>query len=205
VKIRGQRILSESMSIEPDSETDLVAWRKRKRRELLGRRAAMTPDEHRARSVSVLTELTRFKNSFKGVIAFYFPYRGEIDVLPFMERLAQDGLVTALPVVVAPRMALQFRVWSPGCALAPTRYGIPEPAQGELVEPDVFIVPLVGFDGQLYRLGYGGGFYDRTFAAATKQVKRIGVGFACARIDTIYPQSFDVPMDMVVTENGPSK
>jgi 5-formyltetrahydrofolate cyclo-ligase len=189
--------------MEPDSETDFVAWRKRKRFELLNERAAMTPGEHHARSVSVLTELTRFKKSFTGVIAFYSPYRGEVNLLPLMEELAQDGLVTALPVVVAPRTALKFLTWSPGCSLVPSRYGIPEPAQGEIVEPDVFIVPLVGFDTQLYRLGYGGGFYDRTFAATTKPVKRIGVGFECARIDTIYPQGFDVPMDMVVTENGP--
>jgi 5-formyltetrahydrofolate cyclo-ligase len=190
------------MSIEPDSEAGLVAWRKRKRLELLNGRAAMTPGEHHARSISVLTELTRFRNSFTGVTAFYSPYRGEVNLFPLMEELAQDGLVTALPVVVAPRTALKFRAWSPGCALVPSRYGIPEPVQGEIVEPDIFIVPLVGFDAQLYRLGYGGGFYDRTFAATTKPVKRIGVGFECASIDTIYPQSFDVPMDMVVTENG---
>jgi 5-formyltetrahydrofolate cyclo-ligase len=191
------------MNVETRSEPlDVPAWRKLKRRELLGKRAAMSTEERDAKSVSILNELTRLDYTSTGVIAFYFPFRGEVDILPLIENLSNRGLVTALPVVLAPRTPLQFRAWTPECATTPSSYGVPEPAQGEIVEPDVFIVPLVGFDAQLYRLGYGGGFYDRTFAATKKAVRRIGVGFEDARIDTIYPQAFDIPMHLVMTENG---
>jgi 5-formyltetrahydrofolate cyclo-ligase len=191
------------MNVETRSEPlDVPAWRKLRRRELLGKRAAMSTKERDAKSVSILNELTRLDYTSTGVIAFYFPFRGEVDILPLIENLSNRGLVTALPVVLAPRTPLQFRAWTPECATTPSSYGVPEPAQGEIVEPDVFIVPLVGFDAQLYRLGYGGGFYDRTFAATKKAVRRIGVGFEDARIDTIYPQAFDIPMHLVMTENG---
>jgi len=191
------------MSVEINSEpVDVAAWRKLKRRELLGKRAAMSAEERDAKSDSIIRELTRLQAALKGVIAFYYPFRGEVNILPLMEKLSNSGYVMALPVVPAPRTPLQFRAWSPGCVTAPSSYGVPEPTQGEIVEPDVFIVPLVGFDVQLYRLGYGGGFYDRTFAATKKAVTRIGVGFEDARIDTIYPQLFDIPMHLVITENG---
>jgi 5-formyltetrahydrofolate cyclo-ligase len=187
------------MSAQP---ADIAAWRRVKRLELLNRRAAMPPEDHRAKSASILSGLNRLRDAFAGIVAFYFPFRGEVDLLPLMGELSNSGsIVTALPVVVAPRMPLQFRVWKPGCPMTTSTYGIPEP-DGAPVEPDVFIVPLVGFDAQSYRLGYGGGFYDRTFAASSKAVKRIGIGFEDARLDTIYPMSFDVPMDMVITEDG---
>jgi 5-formyltetrahydrofolate cyclo-ligase len=190
--------------VKPDCEPfDVSAWRKRTRNELLAKRVAMPAEEHRLKSASILEELTEFQDDFIGVIAFYFPFRGEVDLLPLMAKLANDGYITALPVVVAKHTALQFRAWHPRCGIVRGTYGNPEPAQGAVVEPDVFIVPLVGFDDGLYRLGYGGGFYDRTFAAATKTVRRFGIGFEDARIDTIFPQSFDVPMDVVITENGP--
>jgi 5-formyltetrahydrofolate cyclo-ligase len=194
------------MSVEINCEpVDVPVWRKLKRRELLGRRAAMSAEERDSKSASILHELTKLEDTLKGVIALYFPFRGEVDVLPLMEKLSDSGCVTALPVVLAPRTALQFRAWRPGCVTAPSSYGVPEPTQGAILEPDVFIVPLVGFDAQSYRLGYGGGFYDRTFAATKKAVTRIGVGFADARIDTIYPQPFDIPMHFVITENGVRK
>jgi 5-formyltetrahydrofolate cyclo-ligase len=120
-----------------------------------------------------------------------------------MEKHSQQCLVTALSVVIAPRMVLQFLARIPGCALAPGANNIPAPTQGEVVEANVLIVPMVGFDSQRYRLGYGGGFYDRTFAATTKNVRRIAVGFETARTKTIYPQTFDIPVDLVITENGP--
>jgi 5-formyltetrahydrofolate cyclo-ligase len=187
----------------PPQHLDVSAWKKFKRLELLAGRAAMSPEDHRLKSASILKELARLEAYFSGIIAFYFPFRGEIDVLPLMEELFSSGYVTAFPVVLAQRTALQFRAWAPGCAMLRGVYGIPHPAQGAIVEPDTFIVPLLGFDAQFYRLGYGGGFYDRTFAATTKVVRSIGIGFEAARVDTIHPQEFDIPMDVLITENGP--
>jgi 5-formyltetrahydrofolate cyclo-ligase len=191
------------MSVEARSEpVDLPAWRKLKRRELLDKRTAMSAEERHVKSASILSELSHLEDALTGVIAFYFPFRGEVDILPLIEKLSNRGYVTALPVVLAPRTPLRFRAWKPGCVTAPSTYGVPEPTQGEIVDPDVFIVPLVGFDAHLYRLGYGGGFYDRTFAATKKAITRIGVSFEDARIDTIHPQPFDIPMHFVITENG---
>ncbi len=189
--------------VEPPEHLDVAAWRKSKRFELLGRRAAMSPEDHRLKSASILNQLDFSEASyFSGIIALYIPFCGEIDVLPLMEKLSSSGYVIALPVVLARRTPLQFRVWTPGCAMERGVYGIPHPVQAEIVEPDTFVVPLVGFDAQFYRLGYGGGFYDRTFAATTKSVRSVGIGFEAARLETIHPQKFDIPMDVLITEDG---
>jgi 5-formyltetrahydrofolate cyclo-ligase len=189
---------------DPLKHLDVVAWRKLKRFELLGRRAAMSSQDHRRKSESILEQLAYSKASYlSGIVALYIPFRDEIDVLPLMEELSNSGYVIALPVVVAPRTPLQFRIWTPGCTMERGVYGISHPASGEITEPDTFVVPLVGFDDQFYRLGYGGGFYDRTLATTPKVVRSIGVGFENARLQTIYPQEFDVPMDVLITEDGP--
>jgi 5-formyltetrahydrofolate cyclo-ligase len=95
---------------------------------------------------------------------------------------------------------LEFRAWQPGVRLESGVWGIPVPADGEVVWPDVLLVPLVGFDRLGYRLGYGGGFYDRTLAAMPRRPTTLGVGFALGAIETIHPQQHDIPMDAVITE-----
>jgi 5-formyltetrahydrofolate cyclo-ligase len=109
----------------------------------------------------------------------------------------------ALPVVIAKATPLIFRPWHPGAPMARGVWDIPVPASGEPVEPDTLLVPLLGFDAEGYRLGYGGGFYDRTIAAMAIRPRTIGVGFACGRLSTIRPQPYDVRMDVIVTgEDG---
>jgi 5-formyltetrahydrofolate cyclo-ligase len=95
---------------------------------------------------------------------------------------------------------LIFWPWWPGAPMTQGVWSIPIPADGEPVQPDTLLVPLVGFDSENYRLGYGGGFYDRTIAAMPSRPRTIGIGFACARLATIYPQPYDIPMDEVVTD-----
>jgi 5-formyltetrahydrofolate cyclo-ligase len=97
---------------------------------------------------------------------------------------------------------LQFRKWWPGAPMARGVYDIPFPDGTELVAPDAAIVPMVGFDQQGYRLGYGGGYFDRTLAAADPRPITIGVAFEFARLASISPQAHDVAMDFVVTEAG---
>jgi 5-formyltetrahydrofolate cyclo-ligase len=109
-------------------------------------------------------------------------------------------------VVIASGQPLIFRLWKPGDVLAKGVYDIPYPASGDGVVPDVALVPMNGFDAGGYRLGYGGGFFDRTLAAlrtggATRPVA-IGVTYELARMATIHPQAHDIPMDYVVTEHG---
>jgi 5-formyltetrahydrofolate cyclo-ligase len=95
---------------------------------------------------------------------------------------------------------LIFRLWAIGAPLAPGVWNIPIPVNSAELAPDVIIAPVVGFDQQGYRLGYGGGFYDRTLAALAKKPRVIGVGYSQAAIATIYPLPHDIPMDVIVTE-----
>jgi 5,10-methenyltetrahydrofolate synthetase len=103
-------------------------------------------------------------------------------------------------VVIRKGWPLEFRRWRPGEALERGFWNIPVPANGPAVLPDVLVAPLVGFDGEHYRLGYGGGFYDRTIAAAQNHPQVIGVGFEHCRLPTIYPQPHDIRMDAIVTD-----
>ena len=110
--------------------------------------------------------------------------------------------VTALPVVVAPGQPLVFREWHPGVALASGPLGIPFPVSSEPVVPTAALLPMVGWDEAGYRLGYGGGFFDRTLASLAKKPVVIGVSYELTKMKTIRPQSWDIPMDWVVTERG---
>jgi len=119
-----------------------------------------------------------------------------------MASVNQRGGLTALPVVVEKAHPLVFRAYRPGDRLEKGVWNIPIPAQGDAVFPDVVIAPIVGVDPGNYRLGYGGGFFDRTLASMPKKPLVIGVGYEMQRIATIQPQPHDIAMDMIVTEAG---
>src|SRR5207248_4882639 len=112
------------------------------------------------------------------------------------------GALTALPAIVAPRSPLVFREWHPGVALANGPLDIPFPVSSPEVLPDAVLLPMNGWDAQGYRLGYGGGYFDRTLARLAQKPVTIGVSYELARLETIYPQSWDIPVDYVVTERG---
>ncbi|MEP4420404.1 MAG: 5-formyltetrahydrofolate cyclo-ligase, partial [Nitratireductor sp.] len=112
------------------------------------------------------------------------------------------GGTLALPVVVEKAAPLVFRDWRPGMKLEKGVWNIPVPPAAPAVIPDIVISPVVGFDPANYRLGYGGGFFDRTLAALPARPTVIGVGYAAAAIATIYPQPHDIAMDFIVTEAG---
>jgi 5,10-methenyltetrahydrofolate synthetase len=136
-------------------------------------------------------------------ISAYWPFRGEPDLLPFLGDVATQNGRTALPVVSARGAPLTFRLWKPGTKLERGPWNIPQPtAEAEVVTPDVVIAPLVGFDARCYRLGYGGGYFDRTLAVIPGRPKVLGVGFSYARLPTIYPLPHDIPMQIVITEDG---
>jgi 5-formyltetrahydrofolate cyclo-ligase len=182
---------------------DLKAWRKAERERLIAARErldAPTPARFRQRIDDQL------RRSFPGLAtatpAFCWPVRGEYDARGLLEALRAAGAVTALPVVVAPRQPLLFREWHPGVALASGPLGIPYPADSEVVVPTAALVPMNGWDEAGYRLGYGGGFFDRTLASLARRPVVIGVSYELTRMTTIRPQSWDIPMDWVVTERG---
>jgi 5-formyltetrahydrofolate cyclo-ligase len=105
----------------------------------------------------------------------------------------------SLPVVVERVRPLVFRAWWPGIRMVPGVWDVPVPTEGEAVLPDALVAPLVAFDGHGYRLGYGG-YYERTLAAIPERPLAVGVGLELSRLETIYPQPHDVPMDLIVTE-----
>jgi 5-formyltetrahydrofolate cyclo-ligase len=181
----------------------LRAWRKAERERLIAERERLPPAtvEHFRERIDGHLERS-FPGLAAATIAFCWPVRGEYDARPLAEALRSRGAVTALPVVVAPGQPLAFREWHPGVALAAGPLGIPYPATSDPVVPTVALIPLNGWDEAGHRLGYGGGFFDRTLASLSRPPVAIGVGYEMARMKTIRPQAWDVPMDWVVTERG---
>ncbi len=180
-----------------------ASWRAAERRRLIAARLAMPAVERRRLARRIGAALDKLLADVAGlVIAAYWPIRGEPDLRPWLESVRARGAHCALPVVVAANAPLEFRSWRPGDRLARGVWNIPVPADGPPVAPQVLIVPVVGFDAGGHRLGYGGGFYDRTLAAATPRPFAIGVGASVAALSSIDPQPHDVPMDAIVTEHG---
>ena len=138
------------------------------------------------------------------VISGYWPVEHELDVRPLLEHAHSRGHRLGLPVVVGRRRPLTFRVWAPGEALVDGRFGIPTPpADAPEVVPGLLLVPMLAFDDAGYRLGYGGGFYDRTLArlrALGPATVAVGVAFAAQRVDRVPHHDHDQPLDWIVTE-----
>jgi len=136
------------------------------------------------------------------VVAGYAAFGDEIDPLPLMAALHARGYALALPAVVAKGAALVFRAYAPGDALVQHRFGMAEPAaERSLCVPSVVLVPLLAFDRTGRRLGYGGGFYDRTLAAL-RPMQAIGLGFACQRVDAVPANEYDKNLDCIATEDA---
>ena len=190
--------------MDPES---LKAWRKAERERLVADRLAVDEKTLAGLRTVIDTHLGQaFPGLSEGTLAFCWPFKNEYDPRFLAHRLRERGAKTALPVVVAPRQPLVFRLWKPGDELAKGVYDIPYPAAGDPVVPDVALVPMNGFDEGGYRLGYGGGFFDRTLAhlrsGAPGKPVAIGVTYELARMETIDPQPYEIPMDYVVTERG---
>lgn len=177
--------------------------RSRLRREMIARRAALAPEAHATLSAGVRAALDRaFPDLAAHIVGFCWPVQNEPDLLPLVNELVARGGRVALPVVVRPGAPLAFREWWPGQPLAPDRYDIPTPTDGDFLTPQVLLLPVNAFDDAGFRIGYGGGFFDRTLATLSPRPLAIGVGFAFQRVDSTRPQSHDQPLDAIVTETG---
>jgi len=136
------------------------------------------------------------------VIGFYWPFKAEFDPRFAIRHWRQTGARAALPEVVEKKAPLAFRDWWPGVPTEPGVFDLPVPQGTDTLIPEAVLIPPVGFDEQGYRLGYGGGYFDRTLAVMHPQPLKIAVAFELSRIPTIHPQGHDIPMDFVVTQNG---
>lgn len=143
------------------------------------------------------------RNSQNNIVSAFHSFGTEISTFELLEKLVAEGWVTALPVVVAKNTPLVFRQWAPGDALVLGRWDIqvPPPEAPEVL-PDVLLVPLLAFDRKGFRLGYGGGFYDRTLEKlrALKNVTAIGIAYAGQEMDTVPRDAFDQRLDWIMTE-----
>ncbi len=138
-------------------------------------------------------------------VGFCWPIKNEPDLRPLMESFIKSGKAgfsALMPVVVDTDSALAFRTWTPDGRMLNDRYGIPTPTDGAFLTPEVLLLPVNAFDAAGYRLGYGGGFFDRTLATLEPRPLSIGVGFELARVDSIRPQAHDMRLDAIATEAG---
>ena len=182
-----------------DSSVFRGAWR----REKIAARQALSAEEHALASARIEIELASLLSPLSPrTIAFCWPVRREFDCRPVVERLIVSGWRACQPVVVARDAPMQFRAWQPNAEMTTDPYGIPVPAAAVGARPDVILLPLVAFDEQGFRLGYGGGYFDRTLAELAAKPLAIGVGFELCRIDSVGPGPHDIRMDAIVTEAG---
>ena len=180
---------------------DLSHWRAERRAELLAARQARGAGERARWSDAIMAHLRAALPAVRGmVIGCYVPFRGEPDLRPLFDEWRAAGADTALPVVTGRGMAMEFRSWWPGCPVIKGAFSLPMPDGTPLVTPRVVLMPPVGFDGQGYRLGYGGGYFDRTLAALRPTPLKLGVAYELSRMASIRPQAYDIPMDFIVTE-----
>ena len=189
--------------ISQSTPPDLKQWRKEQRVSLLARRMACSPAERATWNEAILRFIaTGFPVLRELVVGFCWPYKGEVDPRPLIHQLRAKGARVVLPTVVAKQQPLEFREWWPGAPMKAGALGIPMPEGTPVLAPDAVLVPPVGFSEQGWRLGYGGGYFDRTLAAMAPQPLKICVAHEVSRIPTIHPQPHDIPMDFVVTEAG---
>jgi 5-formyltetrahydrofolate cyclo-ligase len=192
-----------------EERAGIMAWRREERQRLIAARLAMSVAERQAGSAGIIARLDRHCRAAgllrKGVIVSgYWPLRGEPDMRPWLTALHAEGAITVMPVVVAKGEPLRFRRWTQGCAMEKGFWDIPVPADPAEYTPQLLLAPVVGFDAQCYRLGYGGGYFDRTLALLCAQrlpFQAIGVGYESMQLPSIHPLPHDIVLHGVITES----
>lgn len=194
--------------VDPQQASDVARWRKAERTRLLAERAALPTATRQAAAAAIATHLDhllaqRFPNLSGLIISAWWPIKAELDLRFWLASLAARGATAALPLILTPKAPLAFRAWTPDTAMQRGFWNIPTPATGREIAPHITLSPLVGWDSAGFRLGYGGGYFDRTLASLTPSPIAIGLGLDTARLPTIFPQPHDIPMDYILTDSGP--
>ncbi len=144
------------------------------------------------------------------VIGAYWPIKGEFDPLPALHRWKEDGELIdqpqprriGLPVVDKVHKTMVFHAWYPGCRMEEDAYGIPKPKDTEVIVPTLLFISCVGYGPGGHRLGYGGGFYDRTLASLEPRPFTVGLGFTQGFLPDLESESHDIALDAILNENG---
>ena len=184
-------------SLEPSRDKKVL------RRQLQAERQSMVDRHQRAVHLQEVLRVFLLSRSESSVGA-YWPIKGEFDALPALYRWSEADATRriGLPVINRETKQLRFHVWYPGCPMEEDAYGIPKPKDTESFEPQLLLVPCVGFGPEGLRLGYGGGFYDRTLAALQPRPYTVGLGFTQGFVDDFEPEPHDQPLDAILNDNG---
>lgn len=198
----------DSRATDPEQARDLARWRRAERVRLRKDRQTLSV-EARAAAGTALTGLlgdllsAQFHGARCKVVSAYWPIKGEPDLRPLVAGLHAADVIVSLPLVERKAAPLVFRRWTPDTAMVLGDWNIPiPPSEAEALTPDITLAPLVGWDCGGFRLGYGGGYFDRTLEALVPQRFTIGIGFQSAKLTTIFPQPHDIPLNMILTEMG---
>ncbi|MDB5801291.1 MAG: 5-formyltetrahydrofolate cyclo-ligase [Rhodocyclales bacterium] len=182
------------------------------RQRLIAAREALPAAERRQLENALLQHLHSLLEELDAdhrhsTLGFCWPFRGEPDLRPLVTTwlTGEPSRRAGLPVVVDQDLPLSFRRWAPDSVVAPDRYGIPTPVAGEALQASLLLIPVNGFDARGYRLGYGGGYFDRTLESLSPPPQTIGVGFELGRLPHIAEAAHDRPLDWIVTEAGAFK
>ena len=192
------------LTVDPQQARDVARWRK-------AARDALSVAKRQAVGTAIAAQLAGFLRSRFGdlrgrVFSGYWPIKGEPDLRPLLADLHRAGVQVALPLVEVKAAPLVFRRWTPETRMVRGDWNIPvPPPEAPVVTPEIALAPLIGWTDEGYRLGYGGGYFDRTLAALSPRPFTIGIGLAAARLPTIFPQPHDIPLDAIVTEDGPAQ
>jgi 5-formyltetrahydrofolate cyclo-ligase len=197
--------------LTPESSTDdssetRETYRRNLRRQLVERRLALSAGDYARLSATVCDLIQENYPHLAGTrVAFCWPVKNEPDLRPLIMSWIESGnagFTALLPVVLEAGAPLAFRAWTPASPMIVDCYGIPTPVDGDLLVPEALLIPVNAFDAAGYRIGYGGGFFDRTLAVLKPMPLCIGVGFELARVDSIHPETHDVRLDAMITEAG---
>lgn len=193
----SERYLVQYMTMER------TASRQEERQRLLELRRTFPMVERTRLTNALLINLDKvFADTLCKVLGIYWPIKREIDLRKWAtEASKRHGFQLALPVVTQKNQPLEYCRWTIGDSMTPGFWNIPVPKTPKPVDPDIVIAPLVGFCG-CYRLGYGGGYFDRTLAHRRPRPAAIGIGFEVCRATNFKPQPHDIPMDKIVTERN---
>jgi len=196
------------LAVDPEQARDVARWRRAERARLRAERQALSVKSRAAGGAALATRLRDLLSEQLGgahgkVFSAYWPIKGEPDLRPLMADLHKAGVTVSLPLVERKAAPLVFRRWTPETRMVRGDWNIPvPPPDADALTPDITLAPLMGWDGEGYRLGYGGGYFDRTLAALRPRPFTIGIGFQSARLATIFPQPHDIPLDVILTEAG---
>lgn len=195
------------LGVDPQQARDVARWRRAERtrlarlREALGQAGRAQVSD---RIAGHLQRVLRDRGVGRGrVLSGYWPIKGEPDLRPALAGLHRAGVTIALPVVETRAAPLIFRRWTPETKLVRGDWNIPvPPPEADVLTPDVALAPCLGWDGACFRLGWGGGYFDRTLAALAPRPFTLGIALSAARLTTIFPQPHDIPLDLILTEDG---